>query len=195
MQTTENRLFPVFLKLEKFRVLVIGGGKVALEKVRAVLNNSPSTRITVVGIDVGEEIINLQSLYSGLVIHKRPFRTDDLNHADFVIIAVNNRLLSHEIKQEAEKRRIITNVADTPEQCDFYLGSVIRKGNIKIAVSTNGKSPTIAKRIREVFEDEFPDDINESIDNLAKFRQYLAGDFAQKVKELNKITSKLLTKK
>lgn len=191
MQTAENRLFPVFLKLEKFRVLVIGGGKVALEKVRAILNNSPATRITLVAIDVVDEIVALQNQYSNLVIHKRPFSTSDLNDTDFVIAAVNSKALSLDIKQEAEKRKIITNVADTPEQCDFYLGSVVQKGHVKIAVSTNGKSPTIAKRIREVFEEEFPHDINHTIDNLSRFRTYLSGDFTQKVKQLNDITSKL----
>ena len=114
MQTAENRLFPVFLKLEKFRVLVIGGGKVALEKVRAVLNNSPATRITLVAINVIDEIAALQNQYSNLAIHKRPFSSDDLNDIDFVIVAVNSKALSLDIKQESEKRKIITNVADTP---------------------------------------------------------------------------------
>lgn len=194
MQTAENKLFPVFLKLEKFRVLVIGGGKVAQEKVRAILNNSPATRVTLVAIDVIDEIVALQNRYSNLVIHKRPFATSDLNDTDFVIAAVNSKALSLDIKQEAEKRKIITNVADTPEQCDFYLGSIIQKGHVKIAVSTNGKSPTLAKRIREVFEEEFPYDINHTIDNLSRFRSYLSGDFTQKVKQLNDITSKLSPK-
>src|SRR5689334_15825836 len=120
MSTTENKLFPVFLKLEKFRVLVIGGGKVALEKVRAILQNSPATRITLVSIDVTDEIRNLSLLHPNLEIHRRTFTVQDLDEKDFIIAAVNSRPLSLEIKREAEKRRIITNVADTPEQCDFY---------------------------------------------------------------------------
>jgi siroheme synthase-like protein len=191
MQTAENKLFPVFLKLEKFRVLVIGGGKVALEKVRAILQNSPATRITLVSINVIDEIVDLGKQHPNLTIEKRPYQVGDLDEKDFIIAAVNSRPLSLEIKQEAERRRIITNVADTPEQCDFYLGSIVQKGNIKIAVSTNGKSPTIAKRIREVFEEKFPEEINESLDNLSAFRKYLAEDFSQKVKTLNSITSAL----
>src|ERR1700722_18053790 len=191
MEAKENKLFPVFLKLEKFRVLVVGGGKVAWEKVRAILQNSPATQITLVSITVKDEIIKLSKQHPNLIIHQRPFATTDLNDKDFIMVAVNKRELSLEIKLEAEKRRIITNVADTPEQCDFYLGSIVQKGNVKIAVSTNGKSPTIAKRIREVFEEKFPNDINHSIDNLSAFREYLSGDFTQKVKELNEITAKL----
>ncbi len=195
MSATENKLFPVFLKLEKFRVLVVGGGKVALEKVTAILNNSPATKITLVAIEVSDEIFQLSKEHPNLTIHKRPFVSEDLDNIDFVLAAVNSRPLSLQIKQEAEKRKIITNVADTPEQCDFYLGSIVRKGDIKIAISTNGKSPTMAKRLRETFEENFPQEINESVENLTKFRSYLSGDFTQKIKELNKVTESLASPK
>lgn len=191
---TQNKLFPVFLKLENFNVLIVGGGKVGLEKVTAILNNSPATKITLVASHVSDEIKALQSNYSNLSIHQRLFKETDLNNISFVIIAVNNKQTSLEIKALAQQKQLLTNVADTPDQCDFYLGSIIQKGNVKIAVSTNGKSPTIAKRIRETFEESFPNEINESIDNLHKLRNYLAGDFTQKVKQLNAITSVLVAK-
>ncbi len=184
-----NNLFPVFLKLEKFRVLIIGGGKVGLEKVSAILNNSPATQINLVALDVSEEINSFQKLHSNLVIKQRAFKNEDLENIDLVVIAVNNKETSFAIKQEATKRNILANVADTPEQCDFYLGSIVQKGNVKIAVSTNGKSPTIAKRIRETLEDSFPNEINESIDNLTHIRKHLNGSFSDKVKRLNSITS------
>ncbi len=193
MSTTKNKLFPVFLKLEKFRVLIVGGGKVALEKVNAVLQNSPATRISLVGITVSDEIFALGKQFPNLSVYQRPFLTNDLDEKDFVIVAVNNREVSHEIRLEAEKRKIITNVADTPEQCDFYLGSIVQKGHVKIAVSTNGKSPTIAKRIKETLQESFPDEINDSVTNLSKLRVYLSGDFSAKVKKLNEITSTLST--
>lgn len=187
----KNTLFPVFLKLEKLRVLVVGGGKVGLEKVTAILNNSPATHITLVATHVSDEIKNFQKNYSNLVIHQRSFNATDLDEIDLVIVAVNNKETSLEIKQLAEQQKILANVADTPEQCDFYLGSIVQKGNVKIAVSTNGKSPTLAKRIRETFEESFPNEINESLDNLTKVRGYLVGDFTEKVKQLNAITSVL----
>ncbi|MBK8365989.1 MAG: TSUP family transporter [Bacteroidetes bacterium] len=192
MSTTEvkNTLFPVFLKLENFRVLIVGGGKVGLEKVTAIINNSPATKITLVATHVSEEIKSIQSNYN-ITIHQRSFKETDLNDIDLVIVAVNNRETSIEIKQLAQQKHILANVADTPDQCDFYLGSIVQKGNVKIAVSTNGKSPTLAKRIRETFEESFPNDINESLDNLTKVRGYLSGDFTEKVKQLNAITSVL----
>ncbi len=186
----KNTLFPVFLKLENFRVLIVGGGKVGLEKVTAIINNSPATKITLVATHVSEEIKSIQSNYN-ITIHQRSFKETDLNDIDLVIVAVNNRETSIEIKQLAQQKHILANVADTPEQCDFYLGSIVQKGNVKIAVSTNGKSPTLAKRIRETFEESFPNEINESLDNLTKVRGYLSGDFTEKVKQLNAITSVL----
>lgn len=190
---TENRLFPIFLKLENFRLLIVGGGKVALEKVNAILKNSPRTKITLVGKTVISEIKELGNLYPNLNICQRGFTGDDLNEKDFIIVAVNNKELAADIKAQAEKRRIITNVADTPEQCDFYLGSIVQKGSMKIAISTNGKSPTLAKRLRETLDESIPEEIDGSINNLSKIREYLRGDFTQKVKELNEITSKLST--
>jgi len=188
---TKNTLFPVFLKLEKFRVLIVGGGKVGLEKITAVLNNSPATTITLVATHVSEEIKAFQLQYSNLIIHQRSFVEADLNHIDLVIVAVNNKETSLEIKELAQQKHILANVADTPDQCDFYLGSIVQKGHVKIAVSTNGKSPTLAKRIRETFEESFPEEINESLDNLTKVRSYLSGDFTEKVKQLNSITAVL----
>ncbi|MGZ3884566.1 MAG: TSUP family transporter [Bacteroidia bacterium] len=188
---TGNKLFPVFLKLENFRVLIVGGGKVALEKVNAILKNSPKTQITLVGAQVNAEIRALAATHENLRIHERRFAANDLSGIDFVVVAVNNKTTSLDIRQLAKQRNILANVADTPEQCDFYLGSVVQKGEVKIAISTNGKSPTVAKRIRETFEESFPENINESIESLGKVRSYLSGDFSEKVKQLNEITSVL----
>ena len=162
---SKNNLFPVFLKLENFRVLIVGGGKVGLEKVTAVLNNSPNTDLTVISIDFSAEILDYLKPYSNVKIVKRGFENSDLNGVEFLIVAINDKQKSIEIKQEAKRRSILANVADTPDQCDFYLGSIVQKGHVKIAVSTNGKSPTLAKRIRETFEESFPEEINESLDN------------------------------
>jgi precorrin-2 dehydrogenase/sirohydrochlorin ferrochelatase len=82
----------------------------------------------------------------------------------------------------------LINVADTPELCDFYLGGVVTKGDLKIAISTNGKSPTLAKRIREMLEEAIPENINDLLENLNKLRKSLKGDFESKVEQLNEIT-------
>ena len=186
-----NKLFPVFLKLENFRVLIVGGGKVGLEKVSAILNNSPQTKITLVAASISEEIKLKVSAYNNVILHQRGFVENDLFEKDLVIVAINDKEVSLQIKALAQKKGILANVADTPEQCDFYLGSIVQKGQVKIAISTNGKSPTLAKRIRETFEESFPENINESIENLTEVRKLLTGNFSDKVNQLNEITSVL----
>ena len=138
-KVAKNNLFPVFLKLENFRVLIVGGGKVGLEKVSAVLLNSPATHLTIVSKEISEELFHFISAYPHVIIHKREFTNEDLNKIELVIIAINDKIKSSEIKEEAKKRAVLANVSDTPEQCDFYLGSIVQKGNVKIAISTNGK--------------------------------------------------------
>lgn len=196
METIEqqNKLFPVFLKLENFHVLIVGGGKIAGEKIAAVLNNSPATQITLIAPQVSDEIYAWGKKFVNVKIIKRFFEESDLNNTDFVIVAVNNKKTSLEIKQLAEQRKLITNVADTPEQCDFYLGSIVQKGDLKIAISTNGKSPTFAKRVKETLNEAIPNDVQLVLNKLNDVRSKLKGDFEYKVNKLNEI-SDLLDKK
>ena len=91
-----------------------------------------------------------------------------------------------------KKRHLLVNIADTPDQCDFYMGGIVTKGNVKIAISTNGKSPTTAKRIRQFLEDIIPEDINELVLNLNTFRKKIKGNFEEKVERLNEVTKGLL---
>lgn len=192
---TGNTLFPVFIKLEKFRVLIVGGGTIGLEKITAVLNNSPSTSVTLVAQKILPQIIDFAAGFSNVKLVQKEFDVSDLNEKDFVITAVNNKDLSAEIVQLSHERKILVNVADTPDLCDFYLSSIVKKGDLKIAISTNGKSPTMAKRLKEVLNETFPDEIQGVLDNLSKIREELKGNFTEKVKHLNKITSVLVEKK
>ena len=82
----------------------------------------------------------------------------------------------------------MVNVADTPELCDFYLGSIVKKGNLKIAISTNGKSPTIARRLKEIFSESLPDQLDDVLDNMHIIRAKLNGDLSARINKLNDIT-------
>jgi precorrin-2 dehydrogenase/sirohydrochlorin ferrochelatase len=125
----------------------------------------------------------------------RNFRRTDLSGKDLVILATDNPELHHRIRKEASKQKILLNVADTPELCDFYLGSVVTKGNLRIGISTNGKSPTIAKRMREFFQEALPDDTETLFENMQRIRERIKGDFNEKVKILNEITTSWLRRK
>ncbi len=187
-----NLLFPVFLKLEELKLLIVGGGNVGHEKLSAVLRNSPATQITLVSKTISEEIKELALPYPNVTLYQRPFAPEDLDGKDIVIAATNDRPLNEQIKVEAKVRKVLANVADTPDLCDFYLGSVVKKGDLKIAISTNGKSPTLAKRIREFLEASLPDTTQELLDNLTQIRSRIQGDFQAKLKALNEVTSGFL---
>lgn len=187
----ENPLFPVFLKLEQLHVLLVGGGKIAHEKLSAILANSPAVRLTLVATTISAEIKKIATDYPNIQLIERAFEVKDLDHKDLVMVAVGDIQLSRFIRGKAREQKLLVNAADTPDQCDFYLGSIVRKGAVKIAISTNGKSPTLAKRLREVFEIAFPENINESIAHLTRIRSFLQGDFASKVEQLNTITRNL----
>ncbi len=191
----QNTLYPIFLKLENLQTLLVGAGNVGLEKLHALLKNSPAAKVTIVADSVSDEIQAIAKDNPNIRVLNRKFFTSDLDGADLLILATNDRALHERIKLEARKKRILTNVADTPDLCDFYLGSVVQKGDLKIGISTNGKSPTFAKRFREYLEEFLPESLQELIDNLHDFRNSLKGDFQYKVKALNDLTTSFLDKK
>lgn len=188
-----NSLYPIFLKLETLSLLIIGGGKVSLEKLESVLGNSPETSIKLVAKEIIPEIRALQHQFPNIILHERPYHINDFTAVDLAVIAVNDIDLAAQIRDHAHQNNVLVNIADKPDLCDFYLGSIVKKGNLKIAISTNGKSPTIAKRLRETFTEAIPDEMDLVLDNMQNIRNQLKGDFDYKVAELNKITTQYLS--
>jgi siroheme synthase-like protein len=188
----KNQLYPVFLKLDQLELLLVGGGNIGLEKLHSLLANSPGAKVSIVAPEVKDEIKKLVLRHPSCKIIQREFDYDDLNDKDLIILATDNRQLHEEIKTRATEKGILVNVADTPDLCDFYLGSIVQKGNLKIAISTNGKSPTAAKRIKEVLHEALPGELDDVIENLHKVRSKLNGNFEYKVKKLNKLTRTLI---
>ncbi len=192
--TDVNTLFPVFLKLEDKRLLIVGGGNVAIEKLKAVMNNAPATLVRLVAPDIRREIRDIALLHSNILLRNDVFRSSDLDDADILIVAVNDKKLAASVKREANLRGLLVNVADVPELCDFYLGAIVQKGNLKIAVSTNGKSPTLAKRVKEILAEGIPDEFDDLLISVSQLRARLNGDFSYKVRALNALTQSLLEK-
>jgi|GEM_PF-4376 len=190
--TGGNRLFPVFLKTEILRLVIIGGGVVGLEKLRAVLMNAPATPIKLISITICEEIKELATEYENLELFERPYSTADFEFCDLIIAAVNNQQMATTIRDDAKFAGRLVNVADNPALCDFYLSAVVQKGDLKIAISTNGKSPTLAKRLKEILADTLPVEIDSLMHNLQTLRLRLSGDFNSKVIRLNEITRMLV---
>jgi len=189
-----NNLFPIFVKLESLTTLIVGGGNVGLEKISAILKNSPNAPIILVSRTIHPRIKELASKHPKVQLIERNFRLWDLWSGDLVLLATNNRETNQYILKFAKGRGLLVNVADTPDLCDFYLGSVVTKGELKVGISTNGKSPTIAKRFREFLEESIPEDTNELLDNMNGIREKVKGDFQEKVKVLNEVTKSWLGK-
>jgi siroheme synthase-like protein len=184
-----NQLFPVFLRMDKLHLLIIGGGNVGFEKIGFLFRHCTNATITLIAPEIDQRIISLQQEYSQqITLIKKEFESVDLDTVDLVIAATNNKLTNKFIWEQAKQKEVLINVADTPDLCDFYLSSIVKKGDLKIAISSNGKSPTLTKRIKELLNEVLPEEIDELIQNLAEIRNQLKGDFESKVDALNLIT-------
>ncbi|HQV77168.1 MAG TPA: bifunctional precorrin-2 dehydrogenase/sirohydrochlorin ferrochelatase [Chitinophagales bacterium] len=189
-----NTLYPIFIKTENIQIVIIGGGKVATEKLHFILKNSPNACITLVATSIAENIKTIANKSQTIVLKEKLFESMDLQNCHLVIAATNDNSMNQSIYRLAKERNCLINVVDTPEYCDFYLGSIVTKGDLKIAISTNGKSPTMSKRLREFFETILPDSMDELILNLNSYRNTLKGNLEEKVNKLNEITATFLKK-
>lgn len=188
-----NNLYPIFLRMHKIQTLIVGGGNVGLEKLTFLLKSSPNANVEMVAPFFRDEVKALAEQFNINLIYTA-YDASFLCDKDLVIAATDNVEVNKKIYNDAKSRNLLVNVADTPEFCDFYLGGIVTKGNVKIAISTNGKSPTTAKRLRQFFEEVIPDDVNILVENLNQYRKTIKGNFEQKVNALNKITETLISK-
>ena len=194
MTTSHNPLYPVFFKLHQLQTLIVGAGEVGYEKLSFILKSSPEANLTIVAPWVSDKVaalLDTQETHRVRVL-RRPFRPGDIEGHDLVIAATNLAGLNREIHRAAKTRGRLVNVADTPELCDFYLGAIVTRGQLKVAISTNGQSPTLAKRFRQLLEAVLPEEIDELLANLHAIRDRLGGDFEYKVRRLNELTAGML---
>lgn len=186
-----NTLYPIFLKTEQLHFLVVGGGYVALEKLQFLYKSSPNATVTLVSPMVRKETKDFIAGKNVTVI-KQVFKRRFLANKNVVIATTDSPKVNKRVYDLCRKKNILVNVADNPPLCDFYMGGIVTKGNLKIAISTNGKSPTLAKRLRQWLEAFLPDETDALLDKLYVYRNRLKGDFEAKVKAMNSLTEKLL---
>ena len=189
-----NNLYPVFLKLNNLKVLIVGGGFVAEEKLRFLLKSSPDAHITMVSPMFRESTSGL-AVKGDVTLIQDVYRKNYLKGHHIVIATTNVPEVNVKIYRHCRKRGVLVNVADNPPYCDFYMGGIVTKGHVKVAISTNGKSPTTAKRLRQFFEDVIPENVDDLVKNLNEYRKTIKGDFEQKVDALNEFTKGLIEKK
>lgn len=145
-------LFPMFVKLDGRTVLVVGAGRVGEPKIRALLPTG--ARIRVVAYEA-TGAVQEWSKNGEIALEERGFVLSDLENAFLVVVATSSRELNEFVFGEARARGILCNVVDVPEQCDFYYPAVVQRGDLQIAISTSGQSPSLAQRIRQQLELQF----------------------------------------
>jgi precorrin-2 dehydrogenase/sirohydrochlorin ferrochelatase len=186
-----NELYPIFLKLHNINVLIVGGGNVGLEKLSFMLKSSPNANVEVVAPKFLPELEALVEKHPSVKLTQAKFKKKMLKKRNMVIACTDDFKVNKRVYDLSRKRYLICNIADTPDLCDYYLGGIVTKGNVKIAISTNGKSPTTAKRLREFFDEVIPEDIDKMVENLNEYRKTLKGNFEEKVQKMNEITEGL----
>lgn len=189
-----NDLYPVFLKVSQLNILIVGGGNVAEEKLTFLLKSSPNAKVEMVSPMYREGTVALAQKFN-IKMHKAAYESNLLLGNHMVIATTDSISVNERVYHDCRKQNILVNVADNPPYCDFYMGGIVTKGNVKVAISTNGKSPTTAKRLRQFFEDVIPENIDDLVNNLNEFRKTIKGDFEEKVETLNEFTKSLVEKK
>tara|TARA_R110002111_G_scaffold79504_4_gene125972 strand:+ start:8339 stop:8917 length:579 start_codon:yes stop_codon:yes gene_type:complete len=188
-----NNLYPIFLKAKNLNILIVGGGYVAEEKLTFLLKSSPDANVTMVSPMYRSGTINIANTGNVKRIEDS-YKNSYLKDHHVVIATTDIPEVNIKIYEDCRLQSKLVNVADNPPYCDFYMGGIVTKGNVKVAISTNGKSPTTAKRLRQFFEDVIPENIDDLVKNLNIYRKTIMGDFEQKVEKLNEFTKGLVEK-
>jgi siroheme synthase-like protein len=144
-------LFPAFLKLEGRRCLVVGAGPVAEEKIESLLHTGAKIQVVA---PVATARVQSWAREKKIRWQRRTFRAADLAGAVIVVAATSSSALHSKIYRQARRRGVLCNSVDDPENCDFYYGAVVRRGDLQIAISTAGRSPALAQRLRKKLEQD-----------------------------------------
>ena len=179
-------LFPLFLKLEGRQCLVVGAGKVGEPKIAGLLDTG--ARIRVVALDASPAV--REWARSGKIeLDLRGFASDDLNGAFLAVVATSSRTLNERVYHEAQRRGVLCNVVDVPDLCDFFYPAVVRRGDLQIAVSTAGQSPSLAQQIRRQLEKQFGPGYAEWVAELGETRKLIQASDLDKERKLDLLHS------
>ena len=208
------KYYPIHLDIKNRNCLIVGGGAVGTRKVNTLLECG--AHVTVISPDPTPHLTQLASKGS-ITLKKRAYRSDDLAGMFLVIGATDDETLNLQISEDAERAQILCNIADRPEVCNFILPSIVRQGDLVITISTSGKSPALAKHLRQKLETQFGREYadflalmgairqkllsqaHEPEAHKALFNQLIDSDLIQlmqagKTKEINSILYKILGK-
>src|SRR3984957_1460641 len=163
-------LFPMFLKLQDRPCLVVGAGAIGEGKAQSLLEAGALVCVVAPGATQRRQELAATGAITWV---KRKFTPADLDGKSLVIAATSSPSVNDLVFRESRKRHVLCNAVDDPPHCDFFYGAVVRRGDLQIAISTNGKSPAFAQRLRELLEQQFGPEFAEKVDDLGAAREKL----------------------
>ncbi|HTZ88945.1 MAG TPA: bifunctional precorrin-2 dehydrogenase/sirohydrochlorin ferrochelatase [Alloacidobacterium sp.] len=161
-------LFPIFLKLQGRPCLVVGAGEIAESKIHSLL--AAGARVTVVAPEAKPGLMALADAGS-FTWHRREYIDADLEGTFLVVAATDSLAVNAAVYRDAVGRNVLCNAVDDPPNCDFYFPSVVKRGNLQVAISTAGESPALAQRLRKEIDEQLPDDLGPWLDDLGELRR------------------------
>jgi precorrin-2 dehydrogenase/sirohydrochlorin ferrochelatase len=167
MKRTDESLFPILVKLKGKQCLVVGAGKIAAAKAAGLM--ASGARVVVIG-PRANDWVRSQARARKVTWHRRRFVAADVEHSFLVVAATNSRVTNEAVFQACAKRGVLCNVADVPELCDFFYPAVVRRGPLLIAISTSGRSPALARRLRIDLERQFGPEYSAWVEQVGKMR-------------------------
>ena len=179
-------LFPMFVKLAARQVLVVGAGNVGESKIAGLLETG--ARIRAIALQAGPAVREW-GREGKIALELRPFKPEDLDGAFLAVVATSSRTLNERVYHEAQRRGVLCNVVDVPDLCDFFYPSVVRRGDLQIAVSTAGNSPSLAQKIRQQLEKQFGPGYAEWVRELGETRKLILASDLDKERKLELLHS------
>lgn len=162
--------FPAFLKVDDKKILIVGGGRIAYEKLKHLLDFT--SNVSVISLEISNEMNSIIE-EKGLAFQERPYQKGDIKGFDIVVAAIDNLSLQKEIFEESRAYNCLCNSVDLLECCDFIFSSYIKKDDLTIAISTSGSSPAVTKQLKKYLERVIPSDIGEFLKEMKRTRESL----------------------
>ena len=162
--------FPALINLEDKKVLIVGGGKIASDKLEKLLHFTKD--ITVIAKEFSPKILELSKIHC-LSTLPRAYRSGDIDGFDIVVVAVDSLTIQERIYNEAKDKKILVNSVDEKRFCDFLFPSFVKKGDLIVSFSTSGSSPALSRELRRYFQRVIPDSIEEFLQEMKRLRATL----------------------
>ena len=165
-------LFPIYLKLTARRCLVVGAGSIAESKIQSLLDAEAS--VTVVATRISSRVERLAA-NGDIALHLRPFEDSDIEGNFLVVAGTDVPEVNRAVFAGAERRNILVNAVDDPPYCDYYFPSIVKRGDLQIAISTAGESPALAQQLRKELNEQLPRDLGPWLMELGRLRREVLG--------------------